>query len=409
MIRSAWFHSLIGVVVLLAQESISAEPTQPQPDVIAKFGKWALPTLEKRWPNHPEWLAMFADILGGSQLGPDDGWFRKAKAQSRGNAPAIFSKLDKNGDGRFVRNEFPGSDTDFLRLDRDGDGIIAPPDFDFSAHALTPSPGMMLFAMADADGNGRLTVEEFERFFKMIDRDGQGFVSQEDLVSLLTPPARRATVSPQPPPQPSGPARMTLVKGLFQQEIGSLQSGPNLGEPAPDFTLKTLDGKESITLNERVGARPVVLIFGNFTCGPFRMQAGNVEKLYNRYKDRADFLMIYVREAHPKGGWSMASNDRVGVSYDQPTTFDERVSIAQTCQRSLGFDMPFLVDTMDDKVGARYSGMPSRFYLIDSAGKVAFKSGRGPFGFKPRELETSLIWLLNETETPAQPAPATSH
>ena len=43
---------------------------------------------------------------------------------------------------------------------------------------------------------------------------------------------------------------------------------------------------------------------------------------------------------------------------------------------------------------ARYSGMPSRLYLIDSDGRVVYKSGRGPFGFKPAELEHSLVLLL---------------
>ena len=55
-----------------------------------------------------------------------------------------------------------------------------------------------------------------------------------------------------------------------------------------------------------------------------------------------------------------------------------------------------LVDTIDDAVGARYSGMPSRLYLIDREGKVAYKSGRGPFGFKPAELEQSLVLLLQQ-------------
>ena len=58
--------------------------------------------------------------------------------------------------------------------------------------------------------------------------------------------------------------------------------------------------------------------------------------------------------------------------------------------------MPFLVDTVDDAVGGIYSGMPSRMYVLDSAGKVAYKSGRGPFGFKPSEMEQSLIWALTE-------------
>jgi hypothetical protein len=61
-----------------------------------------------------------------------------------------------------------------------------------------------------------------------------------------------------------------------------------------------------------------------------------------------------------------------------------------------------LVDSIDDAVGARYSGMPSRLYLIDRQGKVAYKSGRGPFGFKPAELEHSLVLLLAEAD-PAAP------
>ena len=55
-----------------------------------------------------------------------------------------------------------------------------------------------------------------------------------------------------------------------------------------------------------------------------------------------------------------------------------------------------LVDTIGDTVGARYSGMPSRLYLFDHRGRVAYKSGRGPFGFKPAELEHSLVLLLQD-------------
>ena len=54
-----------------------------------------------------------------------------------------------------------------------------------------------------------------------------------------------------------------------------------------------------------------------------------------------------------------------------------------------------LVDTIDD-AGNPYSGMPGRLYVIDREGKVAFKSGRGPYLFKPAELEQSLVLLLQE-------------
>jgi alkylhydroperoxidase family enzyme len=249
----------------------------------------------------------------------------------------------------------------------------------------------MLFYRADRDGNGKLTHEELEKLFQSLDRDDAGFLSLAELQEAFEQPQRRPRGSSG---SSSGPSRWTLLKGLFRQEIGSLQPGPNLDERAPDFTLKTVDGKEEVTLTKLIGPKPVVLIFGNFTCGPFRSQAGNVEKLYRRYKDRASFVMVYVREAHPSDGWHMESNDRVGVSLRQPQSYDERVEVAQTCSRTLGLGFPMLVDTIDDQVGARYSGMPSRLYLIDSNGKVAFKNGRGPFGFKVAELEQSLVLLL---------------
>src|SRR5262245_49249214 len=102
-----------------------------------------------------------------------------------------------------------------------------------------------------------------------------------------------------------------------------------------------------------------------------------------RYGDRVDFLAIYVREAHPVDGWRMSSNDDVGICIRQPRNQGERLSVARSCGNLLKISMPLVVDELDDRVGQAYSGMPDRLYLIDRAGRVAYKSGRGPFGFKP--------------------------
>ncbi len=265
---------------------------------------------------------------------------------------------------------------------------------------------MMLYYMADQNGDGKVSRDEFAGVFDMVDRDGHGFLSQDDLRALLpTAPTRprqaaaaASAADGEAPPRRDGPSKATLVRGLFRQEIGALSPGPKLNDPAPDFTLRTVEGDREVTLSDLVGEKPVVLVFGNFTCGPFRSQGGNVEKLYERYKDRAHFLMVYVREAHPTDGWHMP-DPAFDPQVTQPRTNDERRAVAQTCQQTLGFDMPFLVDTIDDAVGGTYSGMPSRLYLIDTDGKVAYKSGRGPFGFKPAELEQSLILLLTDPGT----------
>lgn len=90
----------------------------------------------------------------------------------------------------------------------------------------------------------------------------------------------------------------------------------------------------------------------------------------------------------------MQVNEKAGVAFEQPKTLAARNLVASACCTSLGLSMPMLVDTLDDRTNRAYSGFPDRLYLIDRAGKVAFKSGRGPFGYKPRELEQTLLLLL---------------
>ena len=65
--------------------------------------------LEKAWPDHPEWVAMLVDILDGSQLGPGDGWFRKAVAQTRFTWDSTrAAHSTRTAMGRSPRSEFGG-------------------------------------------------------------------------------------------------------------------------------------------------------------------------------------------------------------------------------------------------------------------------------------------------------------
>jgi alkylhydroperoxidase family enzyme len=116
--------------------------------------------------------------------------------------------------------------------------------------------------------------------------------------------------------------------------------------------------------------------------------------LHQRYKDKAQFLAVYVREAHPIDGWRMQSNDKAGIQIPQPRNIQERNKVAQKCSATLEITMPLVVDDIHDHVGNAYSGMPDRLYVIDRWGKVVYKGGRGPFGFKTGEMEQSLLMLL---------------
>jgi alkylhydroperoxidase family enzyme len=92
----------------------------------------------------------------------------------------------------------------------------------------------------------------------------------------------------------------------------------------------------------------------------------------------------------------MSSNEKEGIAFAQPTSYGERCEVASKCCAALKMTVPLVVDEIDDRVGHLYSGMPDRLYLIDRAGKVAYKGGRGPFGFKPPELEQAIAMMLAE-------------
>jgi hypothetical protein len=406
-----WAAALAGLILIprvrAVEEPAPSRPASARSETSKPPEVSAAALLEKAWPGHPEWLAMLAEIfVKGDQMGGSDGWFRKGGPKIRFDWQATRAALDKDGDGSVRRAEFPGPDADFARLDRDHDGALSAADFDFSGRSSAPAVGGVLFSRLDHDGNGKVTREELEQFSKAADRDGLGFLSLADLQQALDAPTPMLRGTPG---GPDGPTRWTFLKAFFSGEFGGLTPGPDLNAEAPDFTLRTADGREQVTLSKRIGPKPVVLVFGNFTCRPFRGQGGNLEKLYQRYKDRAAFLTIYVREAHPTDGWRMEINDVLGVAIRQPRTDSERTGVAQLCSRTLGLSFPMLVDTIDDPVNWQYCGVPSRLYLIDRQGKVAYKSGRGPFGFKPAELEQSLILLLQRDATAPSSDSAAPH
>jgi hypothetical protein len=99
---------------------------------------------------------------------------------------------------------------------------------------------------------------------------------------------------------------------------------------------------------------------------------------------------VYIREAHPADGWVLPENRRSGVSVVDPTTDDERATVASACAASLRLQMPMAVDGVDNAVASAYGGWPDRLYLVGSDGRIAYQGGEGPFGFKPDELERAI-------------------
>ena len=86
----------------------------------------------------------------------------------------------------------------------------------------------------------------------------------------------------------------------------------------------------------------------------------------------------------------MESNIRDKVVFASPKNAEERAAIAGVCVRKLNLEFPAVLDEFGNSTEKAYTGWPDRIYLIDSQGKIAYKSKPGPFGFKPNELAVAL-------------------
>ena len=121
-----------------------------------------------------------------------------------------------------------------------------------------------------------------------------------------------------------------------------------------------------------------------------------MEKSYLRHKDEAQFIGVYIREAHPSDGWQMKANEVDGVVYKQPTTAEDRAKVAKDCRAGLKLAIPMVLDGPDDAVNKAYAGWPDRLYIVGQDGRIAYKGRPGPGGFSPREMQQALDALLKQ-------------
>jgi hypothetical protein len=302
--------------------------------------------------SQPESVRMLLALAEGEPLGPRMGWF--GPGQSKYSWTWLAEQYHVPTDGAISADIFAEDPEQFRSLDRDADGRVTSDDLNWSPAAEKPASPPNSLAEAIAVEGASL---------------------------------------------PDLPPKDELLRLFFAGELGSLNEGPRVGEPAPDFTLEPTDRSGKVRLYDVLGEKPVVLAFGSLTCDPFRGMFADFEALRERYKDDAHFLFVYVREAHPSDGWAKDINYLQGVAVAQPKSFEQRVAAAKQCRQVLRPSMPVLVDGISDPTAHAYSALPARFYVLDRDGAITYKGGRGPVSLSPREVEQALVMtLLDESE-----------
>jgi len=114
--------------------------------------------------------------------------------------------------------------------------------------------------------------------------------------------------------------------------------------------------------------------------------------LYAKYQDRIQFVVIYIREAHPQDGWPYGDISTV----TDPTSIERRRELAKECGQAMRHGIKTYVDEMDDRTMRAYAAFPERLYLIGKNGRVSYRGGLGPMGFDPQEFGEAIEQELSE-------------
>jgi tetratricopeptide (TPR) repeat protein len=247
--------------------------------------------------------------------------------------------------------------------------------------------GRALLFTGDADGAAAAFRKElasnpndFDANFQLASILAHRGKSAEALRPLLE---RAVSVNPN-----SAEAKEALAHG-FRDEPRK-DPGVAVGAPAP--AIGSLDFKNL--------AKPVMLVFGSYTCPKLRYSADALKRLHAAYGERIDFRLVYIREAHAEGGeeaqWQSTINKREGVALEPAHNLTEKQAHANLCLRKLSLPFTSVVDPMDAPAERAYNAWPSRVYLVDRTGRVAFDSRLGEQDFQPERLAQAIREILGK-------------
>jgi tetratricopeptide (TPR) repeat protein len=166
--------------------------------------------------------------------------------------------------------------------------------------------------------------------------------------------------------------------------------GPKVSEPAPNFTLPDVVTGKNVSLHDFRGKTPVVLVFGSYTCPNFRSSADALKALQVKYGTKAQFLLVYIREAHADGDWQSTRNEREGVALPQAQDVAEKQNHAVMCTRALHLPFQALLDGLDNKVESSFAAWPSRAFVIGLDGRIRYSTRLTELDFSPRDMATAI-------------------
>ncbi|MFQ5342911.1 MAG: redoxin domain-containing protein [Anaerolineae bacterium] len=166
-------------------------------------------------------------------------------------------------------------------------------------------------------------------------------------------PQQVLPVQPQRIPQVQSPPRVQAQPAQPRSSAGvttSIGRTPSVGDPAPDFTLKNLEG-ETINLDDFKG-QPVLINFWATWCGPCRIEMPVMNTMYQKYKDEG-FVVLAV-DVQESITTVQSFVNSMGLTF--PILLDLKGEVADGPYRIRAFPTSYFVGR-DGKITAAHRGM----------------------------------------------------
>ncbi|PTX65074.1 peroxiredoxin [Melghirimyces profundicolus] len=134
--------------------------------------------------------------------------------------------------------------------------------------------------------------------------------------------------------------------GQVKQGESSRDEQASEGFRAPDFTLKTLDGK-TVRLSDNGGKPSIINLWASW-CPPCKVEMPHIQEAYEKYGDRVNFYMVNL------------------------TSLDNKDKMKKYVEKE-GFTFPVLLDETGE-VGERYQAFSiPQTYVVSEKGEIIEK------------------------------------
>ena len=143
-----------------------------------------------------------------------------------------------------------------------------------------------------------------------------------------------------------------------EYELGAFR-GPTPGVKAPDARLERLDGSFRQLLDFK--GEFCVIETGSVTCPLFQSRMNGMETLVKQHPN-VDFVILYVREAHP------------GAQIPQHKSMSDKLSCARLVEDARDDGREVLVDDLEGSAHKAYGSYPNAVFILNKQGCVVFSS-----------------------------------